>query len=51
MSQDRLKGSSLPKCLILRAVYWYLGYSLNYRDIEKRMVERSMNIDHSSVQR
>ena len=33
MSQDRLKGSHFPKCIILQAIYWYLRYALSYRDI------------------
>ncbi len=51
MSQDRLKGSHFPKSIVLQAVYWYLRYSLSYRDIEELMNERGVNIDHSTVQR
>jgi putative transposase len=51
MSQDRLKGCHFPKCIVLQAVYWYLRYSLSYRDIEELMNERGVNIDHSTVQR
>jgi putative transposase len=51
MSQDRLKGSHFPKCVILQAVYWYLRYALSFRDIEELMNERGINVDHSSVQR
>lgn len=38
MSQDRLKGSHFSKCIILQAVYWYLRYSLSYRDIEELLM-------------
>ena len=51
MSQDRLKGSYFTKCIILQAVYWYLRYSLSYRDIEELLLERRVNVDHSTVQR
>ncbi len=47
MSQDRFKDSHFPKCIVLQAVYLYLLYSLSYRDIEKLMNERGINIDHS----
>ena len=51
MSQERLKGCHFPKSIVLQAVYWYLRYSLSYRDIEELMNERSVNVDHSTVQR
>ncbi len=51
MSQDRLKGCHFPKCIVLQAVYWYLRYSLSYRDVEELMNERGIYIDHSTVQR
>ena len=51
MSQDRLKGSHFPRCIILQAIYWYLRYALSYRDIEELMNERGVNVDHSTVQR
>jgi len=38
MSQLTFKGSHFPKCVILQAVFWYLRYSLSYRDIEELMV-------------
>lgn len=50
MSQDRLKGCHFPKCVVLQAVYWYLRYSLSYRDVEELMNERGVHIDHSTVQ-
>ncbi len=51
MTQDRFKGSHFPKCVVLQAIYWYLRYALSYRDIEELMIERGVNIDHSTVQR
>lgn len=32
-------------------VRWYLAYSLSYRDIEELALERSLKVDHSTVQR
>ncbi len=51
MTQDRFKGSNFPKCIVLQAIYWYLRYALSYRDIEELMIERGVNIDHSTVHR
>lgn len=51
MSQDRLKGTHFPKCIILQAIFWYLRYALSYRDIEELMNERGVNVNHSTVQR
>ena len=33
------------------AIRWYLSYSLSYRDIEELMLERNINVDHSTIQR
>ena len=51
MSQLNFKGSHFSKCVILQAVFWYLRYSLSYRDIEELMEERGVEVDHSTVQR
>ncbi len=44
MSQLTFKGSHFPKCVVLQAVFWYLRYSLSYRDIEELMAERGIEI-------
>ncbi len=51
MSQLNFKGTHFPKCVILQAVFWYLRYSLSYRDVEELMEERGVEIDHATVQR
>ena len=33
------------------SVRWYLAYSLSYRDIEELMLERHVNVDHSTLNR
>ncbi|EDX82838.1 hypothetical protein S7335_16 [Synechococcus sp. PCC 7335] len=30
---------------------WYLRYSLSYRDIEEMMLERGVNVDHTTIYR
>ena len=34
--------------LILRAVRWYLRYSLSFRDVEELLSERGLKADHTS---
>jgi putative transposase len=50
MSQFAFKGSHFPKCVILQTVFWYLRYTLSYRDIEELMKERGIEVDHSTIQ-
>ncbi len=33
------------------AIRWYLAYALSYRDIEELMLERGVEVDHSTVNR
>jgi putative transposase len=49
--EERFPGGHFPKCIVLQAVYWYLRYSLSYRDIEELMKERGVEVDHATVQR
>ncbi|MEO8402776.1 MAG: IS6 family transposase [Gammaproteobacteria bacterium] len=37
--------------IILLVVRWYLSYSLSYRDIEEMMLERGIQVDHSTINR
>ena len=32
-------------------VRWYLRYSLSYRDLEKMMLERGVEVDHTTIYR
>lgn len=40
----------LPE-IILQAVRWYCRYALSYRDIEEMMIERGVEVDHTTVYR
>ncbi len=51
VSKERFHGGHFPKHIVLQAVFWYLRYSLSYRDIEELMRERGIEIDHAAVQR
>ncbi len=35
----------------VQAVAWYLGYPLNYWDLEEMFRERGFEVDHSTVNR
>ena len=37
--------------IILFNVRWYCRYSLSYRDLEERMAERGLCVDHSTIHR
>ncbi len=50
-SEERFRGGHFPKHIVLQAVFWYLRYSLSYRDIEELMKERGVEVDHATVQR
>ena len=50
-SEERFHGGHFPKHIVLQAIFWYLRYSLSYRDIEELMRERGVEIDHATVQR
>jgi IS6 family transposase len=45
------KGRRYVAALIVQAVAWYLRYPLGYRDIEKRFLERGVEVDHSTLNR
>lgn len=40
----------LPQ-IILQAVRWYYRYALSYRDIEELMLERGVEVDHTTIYR
>ena len=39
------------KTIVLLATRWYLSYSLSYRDVEEMMLERGIEVDHSTINR
>jgi transposase-like protein len=46
-----LREVLLPPDVIVLAVYWYLRYSLSYRDIEALPAERGVEADHTTIYR
>jgi putative transposase len=45
------KGNQFPKSVILHAVFFYVRYGVSYRDLEKIMAERGVDIDHTTLNR
>jgi putative transposase len=45
------KGVHFPKDVILFAVFFYVRYAVSYRDLEEIMEERSVKIDHATLNR
>ena len=35
--------------VILCAVRWYLRYSLSYREVQELLIERGLELDHTTV--
>ena len=46
-----LKGCHFPKDAVLYAVYFYLRYTVSYRDFEEIMAERGVRVDHATLNR
>ena len=45
------KGCHFQSDIILTCLRWYLAYPLSYRNIEEMMLERGIDIDHSTINR
>ncbi|WP_425305548.1 hypothetical protein [Brucella intermedia] len=45
------KGFHFPKSVILYAVFFYVRYSVSYRDLQEIMAERGVNVDHATLNR
>ena len=43
------EGYRYPKVIILQTVRCYLAYSLNTRHLEERLLERGINVYHSTI--
>lgn len=46
-----LKGAQSPKAVILFAVFFYVRYTVSYRDLEEIMAERGVGVDHATLNR
>src|SRR5512135_1123736 len=49
--QNPFKWRHFEAEIILLCVRWYLRYSLSYRDLEEMMLERGLQVDHTTIYR
>jgi putative transposase len=45
------KGSHFEREIIMWSVRWYVAYPISYRQLEERMQERGVAVDHSTLNR
>ena len=45
------KGAHFPKEVILFAAFFYVRYTVSYRDLEEIMAERGVIVDHATLNR
>ena len=45
------KGAHFPQDIILTGVRWYIAYPLSTRNVEELMLERGVQVDHSTINR
>ena len=45
------KGAQYPKSVILYAVYFYVRFTVSYRDLKEIMAERGVDLDHATLNR
>ncbi len=45
------KGAQFPHDVILFAVFFYVRYTVSYRDLEEIMAERGVFVDHATLNR
>ncbi|MFJ7441627.1 IS6 family transposase, partial [Methylorubrum thiocyanatum] len=50
-ARDDFRGRHFEATLIVQAVSWSLRYPLSYRDIEEMLLERGLEVDHSTLNR
>jgi transposase-like protein len=48
-SKDPFKRRQFEKEIILLNVRWYLRYPLSYRHLEEMMLERNLEVDHTTI--
>jgi transposase-like protein len=49
MLSNSFKWKNYEEEIILLNVRWYLKYPLNYRNLKEMMIERRIQVDHSTI--
>ena len=47
--QHAFKWRHFEAEIMLLCVRWYLRYALSYRDLEELMLERGLQVDHTTI--
>jgi putative transposase len=45
------KGAHYPETVILHAVFFYVRYSVSYRELEEILKEKDVKVDHAALNR
>ena len=48
---DQFKDKQFSKEIIILCVRWYLKYNLSYRDLQEMMLERGIEVSHTTIYR
>jgi len=48
---DQFKGKQFSKEIIILCVRWYLKCNLSYRNLQEMMLERGIEVSHTTVYR
>ncbi|GHO62888.1 hypothetical protein KSC_017800 [Ktedonobacter sp. SOSP1-52] len=51
VEQNPFKWRHFQADIILLCVRWYIRYALSYRDLEEMMMERGLQVDHTTMYR
>ena len=43
------KGAHYPSEVVLYSVFFYVRYSVSYRDLEEIMAERGVSVEHATL--
>ena len=46
---NQFNGKQFSKEIIILCVRWYLKYNLSYRDLQEMMLERGIEVSHTTV--
>jgi transposase, IS6 family len=49
VGRSAFAGYRFPSDVIVLAVRWYLRFGLSYRDLEERLAERGIEVDHVTL--
>lgn len=48
---NAFKGHHFTCIIILWAVRWYCKYGISYRELQEKLAERGVNVDHTTIYR